>query len=571
MLHSLSISNFALIQSLEAGFSEGLTIITGETGAGKSIILGALSLLLGERADTAFLRDPSKNAVVEAQFSISTDPGQWEHMADVKGPGWEELFGTELEQVKEPGASLELVIRRIVYPTGTSRAFANDQPVPLSFLKALGSTLIDIHSQHENLLLSQSDYPLHVVDGFAGHQTLLESYKTVHKKVMDLTAKVRTLRAAYEKSQQETEYIQFQFTELEQAKLVEGEQEEWEDLLKILENAAEIRRSFFEVVQILEEGQMPVLSQLREAERLVQAVAQHNADYSAIEQRLQEVRIELKDLAGECALPLDQVREEPDKMEHINERLDLLYTLQRKHNVKTVVELLEKMASFEEQLQAVQNDSSLLEKWEAELTTATAERNRLAGLLHKSRGKALEPLSAELCARLELLGIPHAQLLFDLQAKSEYGLLGNSHLQVLFSANKDVEPKELSRIASGGEMSRLMLCIKSVTAKSAGLSTIIFDEVDLGVSGKIADSMGDMIHALSEHMQVLAITHLPQVAAKGTTHYLVKKEWAQDTTQTRIEELTGEERVLEVARMLSGSAVTPAAVENARELLNNIS
>ena len=211
----------------------------------------------------------------------------------------------------------------------------------------------------------------------------------------------------------------------------------------------------------------------------------------------------------------------------------------------------------------------MLEQWEAELETLTEERNRLALLLHESRGKALEPLSSDLCSRLALLGIPHAQLVFDLQVKPEYGPLGNSGLQMLFSANRDVEPKELSRIASGGEMSRLMLCIKSITAQSAGLNTIIFDEVDLGVSGKIADSMGDMIYALSGHMQVLAITHLPQVAAKGGTHYLVKKEWAEDATQTGIVLLTGEERVMEIARMLSGSAVTPAAVENARELLND--
>ncbi|MFY9115576.1 MAG: DNA repair protein RecN [Bacteroidales bacterium] len=561
MLHSLNISNYALIQALEAGFSEGLTIITGETGAGKSIILGALSLLLGEKADKAFLRDPSKNAVVEALFKIPVTAWQREHFADLEGPEWEDLTA--------PEQTIDLVIRRIVYPTGQSRAFVNDQPVQLGLLKTLGNTLIDIHSQHENLLLSQSDYPLKVVDHFAGHTALLESYKAVHKKVVDLTARVRALRAAYEKSRQETEYIQFQFTELEQARLVEGEQEEWEQQLKILENAADIRRAFYEITQLLEEGQVPVLSQLKEAERLAREAARHNPDYNHIGQRLEQARLELKDLAQECAAQLEHVREEPQRMEQISQRLDVLYTLQRKHNVQTVEALMARMAFFEEQLQAVQDDSTLLEQWEAELETLTEERNRLALLLHESRGKALEPLSSDLCSRLALLGIPHAQLVFDLQVKPEYGPLGNSGLQMLFSANRDVEPKELSRIASGGEMSRLMLCIKSITAQSAGLNTIIFDEVDLGVSGKIADSMGDMIYALSGHMQVLAITHLPQVAAKGGTHYLVKKEWAEDATQTGIVLLTGEERVMEIARMLSGSAVTPAAVENARELLND--
>lgn len=555
MLYSLSISNFALINVLEVDFSEGLTIITGETGAGKSIILGALSLLLGEKADVDFLRDPAANAVVEACFRIpKTDPDLEQLLAD---------NGLDYAD--------ELTVRRVVYPTGKSRAFVNDQPANLPLLKSLGNVLIDIHSQHENLLLSNNEYPLHMVDAFAGQSSVTQQYKTIHREVTTLAARVRTLRASYEKKQQDTDYLQFQYDELEQAKLVAGEQEELEEELKLLEHATDIRQSLYRITYILEEGELPVLASIKEAERLAASMAEHHKDYSQMGERLEQARVELKDLAQECARALEQVREQPGRIDSVGERLDTLYTLERKHNVQTVEELIVLKDSFARQLEAVQNDSTLLEQLEEELRLQTGERNRLAATLHKERAEVLDKLAALLCARLALLGIPDAQLTFDLNLQPHYGPLGNSSLQVFFSANKDMAPRELSSIASGGEMSRLMLCVKSVVAQSAGLSTIIFDEVDMGVSGKIADSMGDMIHDLSENMQVLAITHLPQVAAKGKTHYLVRKDLVEDVTQTNIVQLDGEERILEIARMLSGSVVTPAAIENARELVNRVS
>jgi len=555
LLYSLSISNFALINVLEVDFSEGLTIITGETGAGKSIILGALSLLLGEKADVDFLRDPAANAVVEACFRIpKTDPDLEQLLAD---------NGLDYAD--------ELTVRRVVYPTGKSRAFVNDQPANLPLLKSLGNVLIDIHSQHENLLLSNNEYPLHMVDAFAGQSSVTQQYKTIHREVTALAARVRTLRASYEKKQQDTDYLQFQYDELEQAKLVAGEQEELEEELKLLEHATDIRQSLYRITYILEEGELPVLASIKEAERLAASMAEHHKDYSQMGERLEQARVELKDLAQECARALEQVREQPGRIDSVGERLDTLYTLERKHNVQSVEELMALKAGFARQLEAVQNDSTLLEQLEEELRLQTGERNRLAATLHKERAEALDKLAALLCARLALLGIPDAQLTFDLNLQPHYGPLGNSSLQVFFSANKDMAPRELSSIASGGEMSRLMLCVKSVVAQSAGLSTIIFDEVDMGVSGKIADSMGDMIHDLSENMQVLAITHLPQVAAKGKTHYLVRKDLVEDVTQTNIVQLDGEERILEIARMLSGSVVTPAAIENARELVNRVS
>jgi DNA repair protein RecN (Recombination protein N) len=327
----------------------------------------------------------------------------------------------------------------------------------------------------------------------------------------------------------------------------------------------------YRITYILEEGELPVLASIKEAERLAASMAEHHKDYSQMGERLEQARVELKDLAQECTRALEQVREQPGRMDSVGERLDTLYTLERKHNVQTVEELIVLKDSFARQLEAVQNDSTLLEQLEEELRLQTGERNRLAATLHKERAEVLDKLAALLCARLALLGIPDAQLTFDLNLQPHYGPLGNSSLQVFFSANKDMAPRELSSIASGGEMSRLMLCVKSVVAQSAGLSTIIFDEVDMGVSGKIADSMGDMIHDLSENMQVLAITHLPQVAAKGKTHYLVRKDLVEDVTQTNIVQLDGEERILEIARMLSGSVVTPAAIENARELVNRVS
>ncbi|NLA16004.1 MAG: DNA repair protein RecN [Bacteroidales bacterium] len=552
MLYSLSISNFALINVLEVNFSEGLTILTGETGAGKSIMLGALSLLLGERADVNYLRDPNTNAVVEACFQVPAADHDLEQLLEDNGLD----------------ASQELIIRRVVYPTGKSRAFVNDQPANLPLLKQLGTLLIDIHSQHENLLLADKDYLLKVADAFAGLEPLTQQYKASHRETMALITRVQSLRAAYEKKQQDLEYLQYQYTELEQAQLIEGEQTELEQELKLLEHAAEIRQALYQIAYVLEEGQTPVLTDIRETVRLARSVAEHNPLYQQIGERLEEVRIELKDLAQECTGALQAVSDQPGKREQLSQRLDTLYTLERKHNVHTVEELLVLQESFEQQLQEVENDSTLLVTLEKQLETSTAERNRLADTLHKKRAEVLDKLSALLCSRLVLLGMPHAQLSFDLQTLPHYGPLGNSRLEVLFSANKDVAPKELSSIASGGEMSRLMLCVKWIMARSAGLSTIIFDEVDMGVSGKIADSMGDMIHELSEHMQVMAITHLPQVAAKGKTHYLVKKEMIGNTTQTNILKLCKEDRVLEIAGMLSGSVVTQAAMENARELLN---
>ncbi|HOF74937.1 MAG TPA: DNA repair protein RecN [Bacteroidales bacterium] len=555
MLYSLSITNYALINILDIEFSEGLTIITGETGAGKSIILGALSLVLGQKADAGILRDPGSNAVVEACFRI---PGNDNAI--------EQLFSAD-----EVNYSGELIIRRVIYPNGKSRSFVNDQPVNVAFLRSLGNALIDIHSQHESLLLADTDYPVRVADAFAGQTQLADEYRKKHAEVTSLAARVRTLRDACDQAKNETDYLSFQYQELQKAKLSPGEQEELEKELSLLEHAAEIRQYLFQLSSLLEEGDFPVLTGLKEAVRVSAQITEKNPGFSDVSDRMEQARIELKDLAGECARSLQQVRVDPVRMEEVSGRLDTIYTLQGKHNVRTVEDLLILEKDFGRQLEETVNDTTRLEKLEKELEAAIAIRDQLATDLHKGRMACLDDLSRQLCTRLALLGIPDAQIEFVIREKATYGLLGNTGMEIMFSANRDMMPRELSCIASGGEMSRLMLCIKSVIAQHSGLSTIIFDEVDLGVSGKIADRMGNMIYQLSEYMQVLAITHLPQVAAKGSTHYLVRKEVVEHVTETRVLPLHGDERVMEVARMLSGSAITPAAIQNAKELLNNIS
>ncbi|HOO42404.1 MAG TPA: DNA repair protein RecN [Bacteroidales bacterium] len=552
MLYSLSISNYALINILDIEFSEGLTILTGETGAGKSIILGALSLVLGQRADVSVLRDQNSNAVVEACFKIPMEEGDLER-----------LFNEN-----QVDFSSDLIIRRVIYPGGKSRSFVNDQPVNLGFLKNLGNLLIDIHSQHENLLLADSDYPVKAVDAFAGLGPLSLEYLKTHRKVTALTEQTRSLRHSCEQTQKDIDYLSFQFQELQDAALETGEQEALENELKILEHAAEIRQHLFAVTSILQEGDFPVLDRMKEAEKSATAVASRYPDFSETAARLEQARIELKDLALECSKTIDTVQDNPSRLETVARRLDTIYSLERKHNLQTVDQLIELKDSLDKHLQRSDTDFSRLHALEKELNALTLERNSLASRLHKERVACLNKLSEQLKTKLALLGIPYARIEFTIEEKPVYGLTGNSAIEILFSANKDVPPRELSRIASGGEMSRLMLCIKTVIAQRSGLSTIIFDEVDQGVSGKIADRMGTMIHELSGYMQVLAITHLPQVAAKGNSHYLVHKDSESDVTQTRVWPLEGEERIKEVARMLSGSSITPAAMQNAKDLLH---
>jgi DNA repair protein RecN (Recombination protein N) len=554
LLYSLSISNYALINALDIEFSEGLTIITGETGAGKSILLGALSLVLGQRADTGVLRTPAENAVVEACFHITGNEGDL--------PAFFEE--NELDY------SNELLIRRVINPNGKSRAFINDQPVSLVFLKEVGSRVIDIHSQHENLLVGEGNYALRVVDAFAGLSDMSKEYEAIHLKVNTLEEQLKTLRSRVEQQQKELDYILFQYEQLKEAALEVGEQEDLEAQLRELTHAQEIRQSLFQIVQLLEDGQEPVLKQLRETSRLSEGVARFMASFHDISARFEQSRIELKDLANECDNALQRVRTDPELLEKVTRRLDLIYSLERKHSLSSVSDLVSLRDSLASRLKHVDEDAGQLAILENEYMQATELRAVVADRWHQARVACLDELSSQLKNRLEMLGMPHARVLFPVRQVPVYGQLGNTCMEVHFSANKDMPPRELSRVASGGEMSRLMLCIKSVVARHSGLSTIIFDEIDMGVSGRIADSMGNMIGELSKNMQVLAITHLPQVAAKGKVHFLVSKVTENNSVETSVKQLNRQERVMEVARMLSGSSITPAAVKNAEELLNTI-
>lgn len=537
MLLSLSIKNYALINELELHFDEGLTIITGETGAGKSIILGALGLVLGERADVGVMKNPKVNTVVEAVFSRpEVDP---------------------------------LIIRRVLTPSGKSRAFIDDEPVSLSVLKDLGDSLIDIHSQHEHLLLGKGDYPLQMVDAFANGAVQAEQYAACYQKTRALEARVTTLRAALQEEATQRDYLAFQYNQLKEASLKEDEVASLEEEQQVLSHASDIRANLYQLLQLLQEEPSGVLLEMRQAVHTADDLCRHLAEFASLAQRMEQARIELKDIAYECDGLLQRTEDNPQRLEQVKERLDLLYSLMNKHHVDHVNELIALRDDLLRRLNYNQIAQDELRDLEDAYAQAVQERNQAAQAWHQVRAACLPALTQQLKERLAQLGMPHAQVVFDIQTRETYGPMGHTALLFLFSANKDMPVRELSKVASGGELSRLMLCIKSLMAQNVGLGTLVFDEIDLGVSGRIASSMGQMICQLSQHVQVLAITHLPQVAAKGTAHFVVSKQTTPTGTQTQVRSLTSEERVEEVARMLSGAVVTPAAIQNAKELLNN--
>lgn len=559
MLTSLSISNYALINKLELDFSEGLTIITGETGAGKSILLGALSMVLGNRADAGVLKDVGSNAVVEACFSLP-----------LAGDGFFSLeeLRAQFEQA-EVDFDAELVLRRVIAPNGKSRAFVNDNPVSLSFMKTVCSRLIDIHSQHENLLLGDGDYSLKLVDAFAGTAALAKEYRGIHKETLAAQAQVDDLQTQVAQLSQAQDYLAFQYNQLKEAALEEGQQVALEAELQQLEHAEEIQQTLYQILQLLEEGEQPVLTHLKEAVKLAHTGVSKSDVFQGLADRMEQMRIELKDVAQDCLNYTQKIQVNPQRLEAVQQRLNTLYDLERKHQVDSDDALIALRDSLATQFQNLDQLQSQLEETQKKANALQCHRNALADQWHKARLACVADLSAQLKLLLAQLGMPDAQLSFQLERTDRYGDYGNTHAELFFSANKDMPPREIGKVASGGELSRLMLCVKSIMARNVGLSTLIFDEVDTGVSGKIADCMGNMIYDLSQHLQVLAITHLPQVAAKGTAHFLVSKESDETSVSTQVRLLSKEDHIMEIARMMSGSQITQAAIQHATELTNH--
>ncbi|WP_298646410.1 DNA repair protein RecN [uncultured Proteiniphilum sp.] len=551
MLKSLYIQNFALIDSLRIAFDSGFSVISGETGAGKSIILGALSLILGQRADTRHIKQGSEKCVIEGVFDLS---------AYDLAP-----FFEELDWVYEGD---ECILRREIWNNGKSRAFVNDSPVYLNDLKGLGDKLIDIHSQHQNLSLNDNLFQLNVVDLLADTAMERAEFGKAYTAYRSSEKAMNDLREQSRKNREEEDYLRFQYTALAEANLQPGEQERLEEELETVTHAEEIKTGLFAVTSLLSEDERSVESMLRTVADTLHNVQRFYPRLAEVAARVDSVFIELKDVREEISGYFEEVEFDPGRRQLLEERLSTLYDLQKKHSVTTVEELTglrDKMARKLENIDSLDERLKALEKETEEKKKTMMAK---AGSLSKKRKDAAPRIEKELVERLAYLRMPNVKFLCDFKTKEIPDVTGADTVQFLFSANKNVALQLVSQIASGGEMSRLMLCIKAMIAGATSLPTIIFDEIDTGTSGEVADRVGAIMEEMGTRMQVIGITHLPQIASKGSTHFLVYKEEGDNIVTTRIKELTSGERVQEIARMLSGAKITEQAVENAKVMLN---
>ena len=550
MLQSLFIRNFVLIDELHIRFDEGFSVVTGETGAGKSIILGALGLVLGQRADSKSIQSGADKCVVEAVF-------------DVSAYQLEDFF---LSHDLEYDAK-NCILRRELMSSGKSRAFINDTPTPLSVLKALGDRLIDVHSQHQNLLLVDTQFQMNVVDIMAKTEPLLVAYRREYDRYQSVVRQLDELEALTTKNRQDEDYLRFQVEELRAAQLTAGEQEELEAELETLSHTEEIKSALYKVTDNLIGEERGVVQQLKGALHDVEALEAYFPKAKDFADRLRSAWTDMADLASETDVLKEDVEFDPNRLEWVNERLNTIYSLQQKHRVPSVEELLAIQQQLTTQLSAI-------DLFDEQMETLTKQRETIyealmvqAGALTARRHEAATEIEQQLVDRMVLLGIPNTRFGIELWPKEKPSADGMDEVCFLFSANKNEALKPVAQTASGGEISRLMLCIKAMIAGFAALPAIIFDEIDTGVSGEIADKMADIMQDLGQKMQVITITHLPQIAAKGRAHYFVYKEDTAERTLTRIRLLTTGERVNEVARMLSGASLTDAAVANAKALL----
>ncbi|SCW63875.1 DNA repair protein RecN [Mucilaginibacter sp. NFR10] len=561
MLQKLTINNYALIDNLEIGFDSGLNILTGETGAGKSIILGALSLILGQRAESKYFFNQQKKCVIEGTFKISGF-----HLAD---------FFEENDLDYET----ETVLRREISADGKSRAFVNDTPVNLTALKQLGEKLIDIHSQHATLEINDPDFQLLVVDSVARHSDLLFDYQTKFRTYKKSLSKLNQLIAESDKAKADLDYFQFQFDELEKGALVADEQEHLEQELNTLNNAEEIKRSLLGANYLLQDGEAAALIQLKEAGQALGSIEKYNPAVAELHQRINSIIIELKDIAAEIEGIEQHTFIDEARAEEVNNRLSMIYNLQKKHRVNTIAELLQIQEELSDKVQQALFGDEAIEKLQKQIAADKAELEKLATQLSVNRKKAIPDIEKQVLATLAEMGMGNSSLKIEQTpppppkggATEQAPLLtatGIDNIKFLFSANKGHALAEMSKVASGGELSRLMLSIKSIVAQYTALPTIIFDEIDTGVSGEVANKVGQIMERLAQNLQVITITHLPQIASKGQSHYFVYKDDSEAATFTRIKQLNNDERVLEIAKMLSGDKPGESALQNARELLS---
>ena len=549
MLRKLSVNNYALIDELIIDFTSGFSIITGETGSGKSILLGALSLILGQRADTSVLQNKNRKCIVEGEFDIS-------------GYGLNDFFDTN--ELDYHNLS---IIRREINESGKSRAFINDTPVNLNVLKDLGIRLVDIHSQHNMLVLSGSRFQLDVIDVVAGNIKLMESYRSVYREYMVSTDHYVTLGQKAEQAGRDLDYYLFQLEQINDARLTDGEQQELEEELQLLTHAGEIKETLDFACSAFEEEDNSLLGMMNEIQQRLGRIKSFFPKVSDLYNRLESSLIELKDISAELSGLGSSIEFDPSRIDFLNERLDLIYSLQQKHRVGSVGELITLRNDLQQKVDEVNNyEFSILEAGK-KLDEDRKRLSLLSDSLTASRINAIPALEEHMVGLLRQLGIPNARFAVEHHKLSEFSKDGLDKVVFLFSANRQSAPMELSRVASGGEMSRVMLSLKSMIAKSRSLPTIIFDEIDSGVSGEVAGKMGNIMKKMSGNMQVINITHLPQIAGKGDQQFHVYKEDAENATHTRIRLLTRDERINEIARMLSNDGLTEAALVNARELL----
>lgn len=550
MLQKLSISNYALIDTLEISFDGGLNILTGETGAGKSIILGALSLILGQRAESRYFFNQQKKCVIEGTFKIAAF-----HL---------KTFFEDNDLDYEA----ETVLRREISADGKSRSFVNDTPVNLNSLKLLGEKLIDIHSQHATLEINDPEFQLLVVDSVAKHPELLTEYQTKFRAYKKSTAKLQQLIDESDKARADLDYYQFQYDELEKAGLSADEQELAEQELYALNNAEEIKRNLLGANYLMQDSDAAALTQLREAGQQLGSLVKFNPQIEELQERLNSTIIELKDIAAEIENIEQRTHTNESRAADINTRLSIIYNLQKKHRLNSNAELLALQDELSGKIQQAVFGDEVIEKLQQQIALDKKELEDLAAQLSANRLKAIPVIEAQVLQTLAEMGMANSALTIESTTTSELTKNGTDVVRFLFSANKGHALAEMSKVASGGELSRLMLSIKSLIAKNTALPTIIFDEIDTGVSGEVANKVGQIMEQLAGNLQVITITHLPQIASKGQSHYFVYKDDETDTTRTRIKQLDNNERILEIAKMLSGDKPGESALQNARELLS---
>ncbi len=547
MINSLHIENYVLIKKLDLNFESGFSVITGQTGAGKSILLGALNLVLGARADLKSIKEGTEKCVIEAVFNIAN------------------YNLVDFFEENDLDYSTECILRREISISGKSRHFINDTPVNASILRTLADQLIDIHSQHENLLLRDNNFQLGVLDITAKNQELLSNYKNLYKSHLQISKTIETLEEELSKGKEELDYLQFQFNQLEESKLVESEDTEIEAELTTLEHSNDIRYALLESENILTSDQ-GVLQMLKNVENSLSSVSKYSTFCEEIVNRISSCHIELKDIAAELYNESETVDSDPQRLEYLRERRDLIYSLCQKHRVKTVAELIEIRNELE-------NKISLIDNSDEEIMNLKRKRDDIyrnllaeASNISEKRKKQATIIEKELVEQLSALGMPNCEVKFQITPHNSPSTSGIDKVELLFSSNKNKSPQPIDKTASGGEISRVMLCLKYLLAESSSLPTLIFDEIDTGISGEAADLTAKMLKKMSANVQIISISHLPQIAAKATTQYFVEKSGESETTVTKLNE---EERITAIARMLSGSTLSDAAIKNAQALLSD--